>query len=294
MIFDGLSFFRDFNIKYYTQSKNASQGWVSLRCPFHSDHSDHFGFNPSFGSFSCWRCGKKSALQTVQAFTGFSKTASMGVYRKYLVNSYKGGMSYDRKRASGTQIDLPGNDFTRSERKYMAKRGISTEQIQSYDLRSGSIAGGWAYRVVLPIYFNGIIVSATGRAIHGEMEPKYWTLPLQEEIVHHKHIFYGMDLAGDTAVVVEGPIDALKGGPGIIASFGVNLTDEQLCLLLGYKSVIFLRDADEAGEKFTETAYKLSSLGGENIEVISMDNGYKDVGEMPNDEILGLRKELGL
>jgi DNA primase len=94
-------------------------------------------------------------------------------------------------------------------------------------------------------------------------------------------------------VVVEGPIDAVKGGPGFIASFGVNLTDEQMCTLLRFENVLFLQDSDEAGDKFKEQAYRLSSLGHGSVELGHLPNEFKDVGEMGIADIVYLRKELG-
>jgi DNA primase len=293
MIFDGVSFFRDFNITYYTQSKNASQGWYSLRCPFHGDHADHMGFNPQSGALSCWICGKKSPIDYIKAVLGIPKSEAFNLYRKYLSRS-KSALGKTRKKASGNSIVLPNNPFTKAEQKYLDKRGINDSHKEIYDIRSGGLSDPWAYRIIFPIFSNGTIVSATGRGISKDMEPKYWTLPLDREIIHHKHIFYGLDLADKIAVVVEGPVDAVKGGPGFIASFGVNMSDEQLCTLLLFENVIFLKDNDAAGEKFTEQAYKLASLGAENVEVVTMDKNFKDVGEMDEKSVNDLRKELGL
>lgn len=294
MVFDGVSFFRDFSIPYYTQSKNASQGWYSLRCPFHGDHTDHMGFNPSSGAMSCWICGKKSALDFVKTVLGISRSEASVVFTKYLVNGTGRGVLCEKKKATGTSIALPGKDFTNAERKYLERRNMDLDVLGDYDLRSGGYVDPWAYRIVIPVIYNKTIVSATGRAISKQMQPKYWTLPMDREIIHHKHIFLGLDMVDDIAVVVEGPIDAIRGGPGFIASFGVNLTDEQLCLLLRYKYVVFLQDSDEAGAKFAEQAYKLSALGADNVELAHLPDGFKDVGEMGDNDISCLRKELGL
>jgi DNA primase len=294
MIFDGVSFFRDFNITYYTQSKNASQGWYSLRCPFHGDHADHMGFNPQSGALSCWICGKKGPIDYIKAVLGIPKPEAFSLYRKYLTHNSYSAMGKIKKKAQGSSILLPGKEFTLTEQKYLNKRGLNEKHCEVYDLRSGGQDVVWAYRIVFPIYNNGVIVSVTGRGISSSCEPKYWTLPLDKELIHHKHIFYGLDLVNETVVVVEGPIDAVRGGPGFIACFGVNMSDEQLCSLLLFKKVLFLKDSDAAGDKFTEQAYKLAALGGKDIEVIDMDNGFKDVGAMSDGAIHDLRRELGL
>lgn len=293
MVFDGISFFRDFNITYYTESKNASYGWISLRCPFHNDHGDHLGFNPVSGAVSCWICGRHSALDLVRVSLNVPRSEAMGIYSRYLKKGGTYSVQERRKRAGATGIELPGKGFTRAEIRYLQVRALYP-LVDSADLRSGGRAGEWAYRIVIPIYFHGNIVSATGRSISSGLDPKYWTLPLDKEVVHHKHIFYGFDKVDDIAAPVEGPIDAIRGGAGFISSFGVSMTDEQKCLLLAVKKVIYIKDADEAGEKYYNQAYELSALGHKDVEIVSLGNGYKDIGEMPEDEILDVRKELGL
>jgi DNA primase len=146
----------------------------------------------------------------------------------------------------------------------------------------------------MPIYYNHRICSCTGRSITADLTPKYWTLPLEEEIIHHKHILYGLDDVDDIAVPVEGPIDAIRGGKGFVSTFGVQVTDEQKCMLLPIDHVIFVKDNDLAGEKFTQCAYELSALGHKNVEVVTLGGTAKDIGAMPRDEILDVRKELGL
>ena len=293
MLFDGVTFFREFNIAYNTRSKNASRGWYSLKCPFHNDRADHLGFNPASGAFSCWICGKKGSLKFVKEVLGVSRSEASVVHNKYLVNGTRLGLSGETKKAEAMSVELPGNRFTQTELIYMERRGITEELREQYDIRSGGYTDPWGYRIVIPIKIKGTVVSATGRAINKEMTPKYWTLPFEKEMVHHKHTFLNIDSVQHTAVVVEGPIDAIKGGAGFIASFGVNLTDEQIIILKRFKNVIFLQDSDEAGNKFRDQAYRLSSLGG-NVELAHLPEGFKDVGEMDVKSIQNMRKELGL
>jgi hypothetical protein len=253
------------------------------------------GFNPSSGALSCWRCGKKGPIDFIKAILGVSRSEASVLYGKYLVNGTRGGSFAKGKEAGATSIELPDNSFTHAELMYMKRRGITKEHREKFDIRSGGwYSDPWAYRIVLPIKVNGTIVSATGRAISRFAEPKYWTLPLEKEVIHHKHTFFNIDTVNELAIVVEGPLDALKGGDGFIASFGVNLTDEQMCQLLQFPSVLFLQDSDEAGDKFKEQAYRLSSLGHGNVELGHLPENFKDVGEMGENDIADLRRELGL
>ena len=292
MVFDGLSFFRDNNIIYTNESSNVSQGWVGLRCPFCSDSSDHLGFNEQSGAFSCWHCGAHSPLDTIEALLSISRGEAITVYRQYL----KEGASHyiARKKATADRIILPGKDFSPVERRYLEKRMFTGDQIEFYDMRSGGIMGLWQYRIVFPIYYNGMVVSATGRSLF-DVKPKYYTLPPEKELIRHKDIFFGLDyVPGKAAAIVEGPVDAMRGGPGFIASFGVNLTDEQLTLCSFFDTLYMVRDADDAGENSTEQAYRLAALYGNriSIEVIDINNGHKDLGETPEDQLVELRKEI--
>lgn len=171
---------------------------------------------------------------------------------------------------------------------------LNDYHITTYDLRGGGIVGDWAYRIVIPVYYNNYIVSATARTIAEEVRPKYKSLSNSLSVIDLKHVFLGLDLVkGSSVAVVEGPLDAIRGGPGFIAAFGATLSEEQLLLLKEFDTIYFVRDSDEAGEQFVDEAYKLSAICTSNIEVVQLE-GAKDVGAMKDDEIAGVRKELRL
>lgn len=292
--FDGIQFLKDFKIRYTDHSPNVSQGWIGTPCPFCNDRSDHLGLHIATGAMSCWKCGKHSALEYILNVLRISKSEAKSIYSRYLTKNVHNNM-YDINKQNKkyvTSISLPDNDFTIAERKYLKKRMLTSNHVEQYDLRGGGLTGDWAYRIVIPIYYNKLLVSATGRSIVSSVEPKYFTLAKDKSIMNLKHIFLGLDLVDTESIaVVEGPLDAIRGGPGFVASFGVNLSDEQLLLLLQYDTIYFVRDSDEAGDHFTKEAYKLASLGAKNVEVVTLE-GFKDIGEASQEYIDELRKEL--
>jgi len=292
MILDGLSLFRDYQIPYTSQSKNLSHGWVGLRCPFCRDNSDHLGFSTQSGAFSCWKCGPHRAFETLGAILGMDEGTVRTLCKGYWVNGV-GARPSDLRKLSKSSIELPKGNRSKGIDKFLAKRMITQEMYDFYDLRDGGVAGDWAYRLVIPIYYKNKIVSATGRAISKEMEIRYKTLPYEKQIVDLKTIFFGLDdVPADTVIVVEGPLDAIRGGPGFIASFGSKFKEEQITLLSGFRRVFFLLDNDEAGiEASKKYAHELATMGVE-TERITLED-YKDIGETPDEEIESIRRELG-
>lgn len=295
MTFDGLAFLKEFNIPFVTHSPNVSQGWVGLKCPFCGDKSDHLGLNLSVGAFSCWRCGSKGTIETIQHLLGIPRQDASRIYAQFLVRKVGKNEASYRPKASASQVILPGRDFTRTERKYLERRHL-VSAIGRYDLRSGGISGDWAWRIVIPIILNGVIVSATGRYIVKPPEgvPKYKTLSHEHEIIHHKHLLFGLDYVEDRIVVVEGPIDAIRGGAGFASSFGITMMPEQLALLSKYKDVVFLFDNEDQAQRQAEKyATMVAMLGNSNVEVARLE-GIKDLGDATDDEIADVRKEFRL
>lgn len=290
--FDGIQFFKDFHIRYTTHSPNVSHGWAGTPCPFCNDRSDHLGLHIQTGAMNCWKCGKHSALDYVKAVLKVPASEAKSLYSRYLTRTIR--RESDIKTRVFSITLPPPNVFTSAETIYMERRMITPSHVKTYDLRGGGIVGDWAYRVVIPVYYNNYVISATARSIVEGVRPKYKSLSNSLSIIDLKHVFLGLDLVqGGTVAVVEGPLDAIRGGPGFISSFGASLSEEQLLLLREFDTIYFVRDSDEAGEQYVKEAYKLSAICHKPIEIVQLEEA-KDVGAMKDEAILELRKELGL
>ena len=213
-----------------------------------------------------------------------------------LLVGYRAGLhrqSYEEFKGSSKEIILPKRLFTSKEREYLDSRGFTDKHVQYADIRGGGITGEWAFRIVIPLVIQRRIVGATGRAIVPGMEPRYRNLPKQDQIIEMKSTFLGLDNAGSTPVVVEGPFDAIKGGPGFISGFGASLTSKQLLVLSRFKKVYFLFDNDSVGRaKSLQWAAEVSMIGVD-TEILARDNGTKDLGGSPESLIKEIRSELG-
>lgn len=287
---------RDFRVNYATSGPDVSQGWIGVRCPWCNDHGQHLGICLDNNAVSCWKCGAHKFTQTVAKLIKVSDQEAWDICKHY--GGIRSASIDKRKKARAAFLDLPDAPWSKRAQEYLASRFVTEELIMTYDLRYGGPVGFWAHRIIIPVYVNGVLVSATGRTIHDAVEPRYLNNPIEKSVIDMKHTFLGLDLLPNKkkAVVVEGPFDAIKGGPGFISGFGATLTKQQLLQLSDMEHVTIMFDADDTGRRKADLyAETLASIGIEvDIMTLASDNGYKDLGAMPVEEIISVRKALGL
>ena len=153
----------------------------------------------------------------------------------------------------------------------------------------------WAYRIILPLYHDGVIVSWQGRLIENIQDvPRYMTLGVEKSLVDPKSVLFNIDnCRADTVVFVEGPFDVMRFGDGACCSFGTTVTESQLHALAKYNRVIVAFDAD-AVSKGQKIAQKLSAMGVKEVFNLDLELGERDMGDLTETEVAVLRKELGL
>lgn len=289
MVFDGWAYLT--SVRALINDKDKHRGWVHTLCPFCGDRKGHLGCNLVSGTFTCFKCGKHKTLDVIERLSNCSPQEARFIYREHIGAS----AGFVKREATGIKIDLPPvAGFCRGASRYLEKRFLwDPEILIKYDLRDGGKFGKWAYRVVIPIYFGGKIVSATARDWSGKAEIPYLTLAMHEQIMDMKTIFLGLDQVKDGEVaVVEGPFDAIRGGPGFISSFGAAFTPEQLLLLSTFRRVHLVLDKDSTGQKANERyALELDAMGVD-VDIITWHGKSKDTGEFAPESIIELRQEL--
>jgi DNA primase len=295
MAYDMLSFLKDHRIDYRTRGKGISQGWVGINCPFpHGSYRDvdyFLGIEQTTGKCSCWSCGSLKPVEVVSKILNISIPEAFIVLKEY--NKGKVYAEYDTI-STVSEVTLPPKiPFNPVELEYLKSRNITNENIETYKLQSGGFFGFFAYRIIIPIYQNNRLVSATSRTVVNN-DVRYLTMPAQLEVVPHKHTLYAKDfIPGNKVVVVEGPIDAIRGGPGFISTYGTEITSEQIMLLTKYDEVCILGDDDYAGKKAARRlADQLSILSGTVVYSVTHDHTGKDTASLPDEAIKELRQEL--
>jgi hypothetical protein len=191
---------------------------------------------------------------------------------------------------------LPGDELNFAEKAYLSGRGFDPDYlVRKYKIQGGGIAGRWKYRIIIPIFFNGQVVSFTARDITGKQDPRYKNLSIEESVVDPKTIFYNIDNArGSTVCLLEGPADVWRMGNDFICSFGTSMEEAQIKFLSrNFKEVLIMFDPEPlAQQKARKYAEALSVIGGLSTYLIDME--YEcDPGDLSDDQARRLRRDLG-
>lgn len=311
---NALALLQDHGIAVDT-SGTGRKGWVNVCCPWpHNgggrDVDFKGGFNPA-GYYHCWICGGHDIRLTLSKLLGQSPRAI-----EKLQDLYAGGFlptAATRPTSVVAEVVPPGEDLSEAHRRYLVKRGFDPDWlIHEYGLK-GTGDGAWwkppecpkkeksmnfSHRLIIPVRDRfGRVVSFQGRDITG-LEPKqrrYLGPKLEWVPEDYKRTLYGLDKARqDLVAVVEGVTDQWRMGRGTVGSFGTAVTDSQIRLLMGFKRVLWLFDSEpEAQAKAKKAAGLLASCGVES-EIIDLELGDRDPGDLSEREAAQLRADLGL
>jgi hypothetical protein len=283
------------------QHHHARPGFINFDCPFCGKGSGkyHMGYSIGKKYCSCWRCRGHSVIDTLMEVTG-------GEYRdvkKLLTDSDSLGTTEAVNKRGKLILPYPLQALGKAHQRYLSKRFADAAEIARrwdlqglFDLARVRVSPEQriklAWRVFIPIKLNGKVVSWTTRAISDDAALRYISAPAECEEINHKTLLYGEDFVSHAVCCVEGPFDAMRIGPGAVASCGVGFSQAQVLRLSRYpvRGVCF--DAEPAAQRRAqELVDLLSAFEGEtfNIQIDS-----KDPGCATDSEVATIRKTLGL
>ncbi len=144
-------------------------------------------------------------------------------------------------------------------------------------------------RLLIPVYYHGMLVGWQGRAIDDEIRPKYYTMPGFPK----GRVLFNFDVAKSKpfVVVCEGVFDAIRVGDCAVAVLGSQITSMQSKLLYynwkhGAMLILFDPDDEKAQERARTTVKvcrdKDFFRGG--VANIVLPEG-KDAADMNHDEV---------
>lgn len=273
------------------RDKHYRPDWVNIRCPFCVGHDGfHLGFNRQSNFFTCWRCGHKSVSRVLSRLSGLSASQIMKeAEKKY---GWKrdpiSSLISDRKEKPKKPFFMPTGSkkkLSRHHLKYLERRNFDVDELQDlWKIEGTGPVGAWKHRIVIPIYFQHRLISWTCRWVGSDGPPKYIACPVDVEIYPHKHMLYGWDYVhSDSIVVVEGPTDVWRLGPGAVATFGIEWSLFQLELLSTFDCVFFAYDREPTAEKKARQALEYLSLMGVPVtKMILLDR--EDPGDLKESE----------
>lgn len=271
----------------------AIQGEVDtdylIYCPFHPNNRTPAGeIDKNNGTFFCFSCHHVASLVEVIMHTTsrtyfeairFVKSRETAVdiqqdIAKQLI-SKPDFVEFDR-----ATVERLAQDAASSERAvgYFAGRKISKESMSRFQL-------GYSAKqdmVTVPVHApDGMLVGFVGRSVEGKEFKNTPGLPKA------KTLFNIHRVKTATAVyVVESSFDAIRldqCGLPAVATLGSNVSNIQIDLLKKYFNNIYvIADNDEAG---TNMLNRITDKAGSRVMSIQLNKQYKDIGDMPDDEI---------
>lgn len=295
--------YRDFHIPYETPGhKHVGTGWIGTPCPFCTGNPGfHLGYciDPTAkyaGCFSCWRCGGKPFKKAIAGILNIPESKIWEIVKQYSSEIPNLKEKPKAKRKARECKFPPGtNKMKASHRKYLKNRGYKPKELEKqWGLLGTGPIGAYKHRIIIPIYYQGNVVSYQGRDITNKSELKYKACKQKEEVIDHKNCLYGIDNVPDSSVVVtEGVADVWRLGPGAVATFGIKFKEEQAKLLLQFKNIFLLYDSENDDPQAGEQAEKLAWYVGSpdrHVEIIDLDEG--DPGELTEEEARMLMADL--
>jgi DNA primase len=264
-------------------------------CSFHSNTRTPAGeVHKSNGTFFCFSCQKVADLvelvmhvsgrtyfEAVRFIKGKEQENDLEIEinkKLYIKTDY---IPYDEliiKRLNNQMMDSD------RAKNYMFYRKITQDSIIKFAL-------GYSEKqdmVTIPVHSpEGIPVGFVGRSIEGKDFKNTPGLPKSKTLFNLHRV-----KTADRVYVVESSFDAIRldqvGFPAV-ATLGANVSNSQTELLQKYfNNIIVIADNDEAGGNMKD---KIIEKLGSRVSVIQLNKEYKDIGDMPDEEIQKLNIE---
>ena len=282
---NALDLFKDLGVEAMESGHHHCRpGWIQLRkCPWCGSSNYLLGYNTAAGFFSCWKCGGHPSVAT---------WIKLGLKKNLVKDAISLKTVPVRKRErTRKEAELPQgvSDLLPAHIHYLEDRGLDVDRIQRiWKVQGLGLAGRYSWRVFIPIYWEDVLVSWTTRAIGDRVTQRYLSASAAQEAINHKSLVYGMDYCRNSIIIVEGPVDAWRIGPGAGALFGTAFSTAQIEKLsrIPYRYIVF-DSGSTAQRKAEHLANELACFPGV-TERIELD--AKDPGEASEHELNLLRK----
>jgi hypothetical protein len=220
---------------------HVTPGNVGIDCPQCSPGSGKFklGFHEARKRFRCWSCGPLPLAETLAEASGEPL---------HVVFRLLDGLD---RRFSSVPVELKRGKLVLPEgigpmkaihRKYLKGRGFDPDELEAaWNVQGIGLSKRLSWRLFVPIHRKGKVVSWTTRATSDKAELRWINAGTEEESFPAKEWLYGLDLAGHSIVVVEGPSDTWRIGPGAAGTGGLGFSQAQVRLIARFpnRSIIF-------------------------------------------------------
>lgn len=267
---------RDYNINYITEGhKHSREGWVNIPCPFCTGNPGyHLGIHEDGNGAHCWRCGSHSVVEVLSIVLNLPRPKVWAIMQKYKINIHKRRAPEAKVSIFPLKLPHPNSTLTEQYKRYLEKRRFDPDKLEKeWGLKqTGPVSFldniSYSHRLIIPIYWDGEMVSFQARDITSKSHLKYLACPKRREKIHHKNIIYGRQEAWEDAkgvIVVEGVTDVWRLGKYAAATFGIEFKMEQVLALSKTHDRFFIifDEEPQAQKQARVLATKLKALGKE-------------------------------
>lgn len=260
-------------------------GWTQVReCPYCGSTNYHLGIKNDWSRANCWKCGPHNIQQVLKLVSGASWNEVKGLGRFAVV-------AHTIKEYGGYKPPAGLVPLAPKDREYLESRGFDPDALVSlWSLQSIGPLSGMRKGVFIPITHRGKPVSWTIR--HRKGDPRYTTAKDDEKLLSEKDFLFGAEHCQGTVIVVEGPFDMFRVGPGAVPLFGLAYTQAQVAALSRiHRRIVCLDNSSDAQRVADRLCSDLSAFPGETIRVCLE---AEDPGSASIEEIQELRKFAGV
>jgi len=258
-------------------------------CPYHNNNRTPAGeVSKESGLFFCFGCQTtRSLIELIMHMTNrtyfetvrFIKSKETETDIESVINKalhhIPDFVQYDElliKRLNKQALDSP------RAMNYFDSRKITKESVVKFDLGFSEKQDSVTIPMQSP---DGMSIGFVARTIEGKEFKNTPGLP-KSKILFNLHRVK----ASKIVYVVESSFDAIRldqvGFPAV-ATLGANVSSSQIELLKRYfTGIVLVADNDEAGTIMSE---RLTEKMGNLVTIVKPDQGYKDIGDMTDDQI---------
>jgi DNA primase len=162
--------------------------------------------------------------------------------------------------------------------RYYSGRLITDQSVNKFTL-------GYSEKqdmLTIPVHSpDGMVVGFVGRSVEGKEFKNTPGLPKSKLLFNLHRV-----KTADRVYIVESSFDVIRldqVGLPAVATLGANVSNHQIDLLKKYfNNIIVVADNDDAGGNMKS---KIIDKLGSRVNTIQLDNKYKDIGDMPDEEL---------
>ena len=262
-------------------------------CPFHNNHRTPAAeVHKTNGMFFCFSCQKSADLIELVMHTSGRTYFEAARFIKSKEKSSNLATEIDRALIKEEQykpfdelvIKRLHNNLVASDRakNYFQYRKLTKQSCVKFSL-------GYSEKqdmVTVPVHSpDGIPLGFVGRSIEGKDFKNTPGLPKSKTLFNLHRV-----KKSDIVYVVESSFDVIRLDQldiPAVATLGANVSGKQIELLQKYfNNILVIADNDEAGGNMKN---RIIEKLGSRVSVIQLNKQYKDIGDMPDEEIRSLK-----